>query len=77
VVTHRAFHAMALTYKTCPKCGLERSAEDTSSAESCPSCGLIFAKYRQSRFGRMPARAGREAVDDDESPPLGERVKEV
>ena len=31
-------------YSTCPKCGYEHSAEETGS-ESCPDCGLIYAKW--------------------------------
>jgi hypothetical protein len=69
---------MPLTYKTCPKCGHERAPEETASEESCPSCGLIFAKYFQTRLGRAPARTTHEQLDDDDgSTPLGERVKEL
>lgn len=31
-------------YSTCPKCGHRHSAEQ-SGAESCPDCGLIYAKW--------------------------------
>ena len=65
---------MAPTYKTCPKCGHERTPEEASaSAESGPACGLIFSKYLQARVTRSPARATREEADDSLS--LGQRVK--
>jgi predicted RNA-binding Zn-ribbon protein involved in translation (DUF1610 family) len=48
-------------YRKCPKCGHERAAAETASEDSCPACGLIFAKYMKSRFA-APDAAG-VAVD--------------
>ena len=35
-------------YKTCPKCGYERQAQDKAPSEECPSCGLVFSKWIKS-----------------------------
>lgn len=35
-------------YKTCPKCGYQHSAEDTSSREDCSNCGLVYSKWLKS-----------------------------
>lgn len=32
-------------YKTCPKCGYQRQAEDTAPEQLCPACGLVFRKW--------------------------------
>jgi hypothetical protein len=37
-------------YRTCPKCGHTRAANDTSPAGECAGCGLVFAKWLKSRF---------------------------
>jgi hypothetical protein len=42
---------MAL-YARCPKCGA-----DSAGADTCPACGLIYAKYLKSALGGTPARA--------------------
>ena len=68
---------MPLTYKTCPKCGHERAPGETASADACPACGLIFAKYLQARTGRSQSRARRERAEDDEPGTLGARTKEL
>ena len=43
-------------YKTCPKCGHTRDG-DPAAAESCPACGLVYAKWLASRYAeaRRPA----------------------
>src|SRR5690349_181704 len=57
---------MGLTYQTCPKCGHERTPEEaTASEDACPACGLIFAKYLQTRVSRSPSRAALEEADDE------------
>lgn len=56
-------------YKVCPKCRHERTAaEEQAAQDSCPACGVIYAKYLQSRFA-VPAAAPRPAkgqTADDE-----------
>ena len=39
-------------YRTCPKCGHESTASDTSPVADCPACGVIFAKWMSQRFRR-------------------------
>jgi hypothetical protein len=36
---------MAISIKTCPKCGHSRSPDETAEPERCPSCGLYFEKW--------------------------------
>lgn len=55
----------AAMYKTCPKCGYQQQATDAASAESCPSCGLVYRKYLQSLAG-TPVRTSVAADDDGE-----------
>jgi len=54
-------------YKKCPKCG-----SDSAGLDSCPACGLIFAKYLKTKFAvpLPPARAPDE-------PRLSGRAKEL
>ncbi len=50
-------------YKTCPKCGHERTPGDQSEPGRCPACGLIYEKWlkRHSRAGRTLPRRYRPA----------------
>ena len=36
----------------CPKCGYQRTEKDDkfTSQEECPKCGLIYARYKESRL---------------------------
>ena len=43
-------------FQKCPKCNAALDPGDAGSSERCPACGLVFAKYLQTRRGR-PARA--------------------
>ena len=38
-------------YTTCPKCNYTRKPTDAADAGTCPSCGLIFAKYDAAMAG--------------------------
>jgi hypothetical protein len=66
-------------YKTCPKCGHERSPADTGDAGICPACGLVFAKWTQRALGTRPARTQRTGAEDatDSGPTLLERLTYV
>jgi hypothetical protein len=67
---------VAVTYKTCPKCGHERSADEPARDDTCPACGLIFEKYLQARVNASTSRAARSrAVGSDDDASLGARVK--
>jgi len=44
-----------MMYKKCPKCGYDRQAVDAGDPGVCPACGVVFAKWFQTRIG-MPAR---------------------
>src|SRR4051812_47564447 len=71
---------MALTYRICPKCGHERAPDETATDESCPACGLIFAKYLQARaqsstFRRAHTKPDENGDDDEDALPLAARVK--
>ena len=59
-------------YLICPKCGYERKPHEKAPEESCPSCGLIFAKYKAGTSGR-PESAIEAGFSDDSS--LGARAK--
>lgn len=49
-------------YKNCPKCRADSAGQDT-----CPACGLIFAKYLKTKFA-VPAPARRaEPEEKDET----------
>jgi hypothetical protein len=41
-------------YATCPKCG-HQPANPAASAESCPACGIIYAKWLKRQLGAAPA----------------------
>ena len=53
---------MSSLYKNCPKCGANSAGLDT-----CPKCGLIFAKYLRAKFAVPEQRPRRmvEAQDED------------
>jgi len=40
-------------YTTCPKCGHTRKPGE-GTADACPACGLIYAKYIKQRFAAHP-----------------------
>ena len=40
-------------YTTCPKCGHKREP-GAGTADACPACGLIYAKYIKQRFAAHP-----------------------
>lgn len=67
-------------YKKCPKCGHERTPEETGSTDVCPACGLIFSKYLKSRLAPVAApaapaaTAGPAPIAHDE-PRLMDRVR--
>jgi hypothetical protein len=52
---------MKAPYQNCPKCKAESGGADT-----CPACGLIFAKYLQARVA-VPAKRVQATEDEDES----------
>lgn len=56
-------------YKKCPKCG-----SDSAGADTCPACGLIFAKYLKTRFAVALPRVA-TAADDKKA--LLARTKEL
>jgi hypothetical protein len=58
---------MPALYRKCPKCGAE-----TGGADTCPACGLIFAKYLKTKFAvpEVPIN-----VEDEDS--LFVRAKEI
>jgi len=49
-------------YKTCPKCNHTRAENDTTPADRCPDCGIIFDKWLKSRF-----RSARRDETDERS----------
>jgi hypothetical protein len=49
-------------YQKCPKCGYERQPTDTACAESCPACGLVFAKWLKQRFSADDRESGSSAA---------------
>jgi hypothetical protein len=52
----------AVSYRKCPKCGHQRAADETTAADSCAACGLIFSKYLHSRAAAfLGRRADRQA----------------
>ncbi len=45
---------------TCPKCNYTRQPTDSASAHSCPSCGIVYAKYdAQADLARRLDRAAK------------------
>ena len=68
---------VALTYKKCPKCGHERTPDESGHEDTCPACGLIFGKYLQARFNVSESRSARvRTVDlDDQELSLAARAK--
>lgn len=56
-------------YKKCPKCGANSAGLDT-----CPACGLIFAKYLKARFAVSQPLAAPEAVQGNR---LWQQAKEA
>jgi hypothetical protein len=46
-------------YNTCPKCGHTRTVGDGAPADSCPACGIVYAKWLKRRFGGAPGSAVR------------------
>jgi hypothetical protein len=57
-------------YKNCPKCGAL-----SEGLESCPACGLIFAKYLKTKFA-IP-QAVRPLAEGDEEDSLAARANEL
>ena len=49
-------------YKNCPKCGAESGGADT-----CPACGLIFAKYLKARVAVPLSREEKKEEPDENS----------
>ena len=37
-------------YTTCPKCRYERQVSDPGSPDTCPACGLVFAKWMKQSY---------------------------
>jgi hypothetical protein len=68
---------IAVSYRTCPKCGHERATEESAPATSCAACGLIFAKYLQSRVAASaPLRSDPQAqLESPEATSLAARAK--
>jgi len=52
---------MASLYKKCPKCGA-----DSAGLDICAACGLIFAKYLQTKFATPQTRPRRTMDAEDE-----------
>lgn len=52
-------------YAVCPKCG-HQAADPPANAESCPACGMIYAKWLKRQLGVAPTAAvSRSAVSND------------
>ncbi len=51
----------------CPKCGYERTPTDTGTQGTCPSCGLVFAKWVSRTLGttRLPREERMEGAVAD------------
>lgn len=60
---------MASLYKNCPKC-----QADSTGADTCPACGLIFAKYLKAKFA-VPAPHTRHAASVEDEDSLLSRAK--
>ena len=54
-------------YATCPKCG-HQLPPGAAEAETCPACGIIFAKWLKQQLGTKP-RTLQEITEDDGGPP--------
>lgn len=66
-------------YKKCPKCGHERAADETGSADVCTACGLIFSKYLKSRLApeTAPVTTAKSPESAEEPAGLAARAKEL
>lgn len=51
-------------YKTCPKCGYQRTENDKSDKNTCPACGLIFSKYLKHRL-KIPEKTAPTVIDNN------------
>jgi hypothetical protein len=51
----------------CPKCGAPRPRDAIAAADTCPACGLVFAKWAQRVLGNERIRAGESADDENRS----------
>ena len=63
-------------FKKCPKCGHERAAGATGSADVCGKCGVIFSKYLKARLSAAIPLGETSAVDDEGRGALA-RAKEL
>ena len=66
-------------FSTCPKCKYARQPTDTADAGTCPSCGLVFAKWVQRQLGAepMPKRVRAAESETDQSATLLARLTYV
>ena len=48
----------------CPKCGVPRPRDAIAAADTCPACGLVFAKWAQRVLGNERLRADESALDE-------------
>lgn len=51
-------------FSNCPKCKYQRLPTDTVDPGTCPSCGLIFAKWAQRQLGTEALRSQAKTADD-------------
>ena len=49
----------------CPKCGAPRRRDAIAAADTCPDCGLVFAKWAQRMLGRERIGGAESAVDEN------------
>lgn len=66
---------MPAFYSECPKCSYVRTPADTASADACPACGLIFAKYLKTALGGAAPRARTAAHEGEDGASLTARTK--
>ncbi len=45
-------------YTTCPKCKHERQADEKSSQDICPACGIVFSKWMKQQFRTAKTKPG-------------------
>ena len=56
---------MQTLFKQCPKCGQQRTSDETATPEKCPACGIYFAKWVE-REKFVPPSLLKEVASDDE-----------
>ena len=61
---------MQAIFKQCPKCGHQRTSDETATPDKCPACGIYFAKWEARETFVPPAQLVQMAdeQDDDATP---------